>query len=35
MSDLALGGDCADDLSPFRFDRPILHERAPEKNFRI
>ena len=35
MSDLVLDGDCADDLAPFRFDRPILHERAPERNFRI
>jgi sarcosine oxidase len=33
LADLALTGDTAHDIEPFRLDRPILHQENPPKNF--
>jgi sarcosine oxidase len=33
LADLALTGDTAHDIEPFRLDRPILHQDNPPKNF--
>jgi len=35
MADLVLDGETGEDISPFRYDRPVLHEASPVKNFRL